>query len=343
LAAALPTLMFFACAFAVCLAQDRQEEKTAGEKPASVSNSLCHVCHYDLQTEEITTDHLAQGIGCVICHGASSHHMHDEMLMTKPDILYGRTEVEPMCKGCHVAHKDPNSVAAFRRGWAGRTRPNGRAVTDESICTDCHGTHNIIKKMANESDKDHTAEWTPLFNGQNLDNWRTSGGASWTVKRGAIVGTADQNGGGGELWTSDVHADYLLAVTFRTTWPIHAGIWLRDPNGPRIEIFQNNKPEAFTGSVSVRKRELVLVNLRQDVFDPEAWNTISVKVQGDRIAVWLNGEEIGAVRVKGAGRGRIGLHLEGGAADKAAELRVREVLIQRLEESREKATTTSGN
>jgi hypothetical protein len=338
-----PILMFFACAFAVCFAQGPQEKKTAGEKGDSISNGLCHVCHYDLQTEEITTDHLAQGIGCVICHGPSSHHMHDEMLMTKPDILYGRTEVEPMCKGCHQPHKEPNSVAAFRREWAGRTRPNGRAVTDESICTDCHGTHNIIKKMANESDKDGAPEWTPLFNGQNLDNWRASGAASWTVKRGAIAAAPDQRGRGGDLWTSEIYTDYLLAVTFRATWPIHAGIWLRDANGPRIEIFENRKPQAFVGSVSVRNRELVLVNLRQDLFDPEAWNTISVRVQRDRLQLWLNGEEIGAVRVKGAGKGKIGLHLEGSGADKAAELRVREVLIQRLEEPREKATATSGN
>jgi len=266
--------------------------------------------------------------------------MHDEMLMTKPDILYGRTEVEPMCKGCHVSHKDPNAVAAFRREWAGRTRPNGRAVTDESICTDCHGTHNIMKKSADDSAKEQAPEWTPLFNGQNLNNWRASGAASWTVKRGTIMAAPGANGGGGELWTNEVYADYLLAVTFRTTWPIHAGIWLRDPNGPRVEIFQNSRPEAFTGSVSVGRRELVLVNLREDVFDPEAWNTISVKVQGERIAVWLNGEEIGAVRVKGAGSGRIGLHLEGGGADKAAELKVREVLIQRLEKSVEKRGAT---
>jgi hypothetical protein len=339
----MPTLIFFACALAVCLAENSQEDKSAGKKPSSDTNTLCYVCHFDLQTEQITTTHLAQGIGCDNCHGPSSHHMHDEMLMTKPDILFGRTEVEPMCKLCHEPHKDPNAVAAFRREWAGRTRPNGRAVAEESICTDCHGTHNIIKRMANKSDKGHTAEWTPLFNGKSLESWKRSGGGSWTVKGGAIVATPGPNGRGGDLWTSEVFTDYLLAVTFRTTWPIHAGIWLRDANGPRIEIFESRKPEAFTGSIWMPGRGPVLVNIRQDLFDPEAWNTISVKVQADRLQVWLNGEEIGAVRVKGPEKGRIGLHLQSSAAYKDAQLRVREVLIQRLEESREKTTATSGN
>jgi hypothetical protein len=200
-----------------------------------------------------------------------------------------------------------------------------------------------MKKMATESDKDRATEWTPLFNGQNLEDWKGSGGGSWTVKGGAIVGAPGPNGRGGDLWTTEAFTDYLLAVTFRSTWPIHAGIWLRDANGPRIEIFESRRPEAFTGSIWMPGRGPVLVNIRHDLFDPEAWNTISVKVLGDRVGVWLNGEEIGAARVKGPGKGRIGLHLEGSPADKAAELRVREVLIQRLEESREKATATSGN
>jgi hypothetical protein len=197
--------------------------------------------------------------------------------------------------------------------------------------------------MATGSDKDQTAEWTPLFDGQNLDKWQISGKASWAVKRGAIVGTPGADGRGGDLWTNEAFTDYLLAVTFRTTWPIYAGIWLRDANGPRIEIFESRKPEAFAGSIWIPGKGPVLVNIRDDLFDAEAWNTISVKVQGDRVGVWLNGEEIGAVKVKGASKGRIGLHLEGSGANKAAELRVREVLIQRLEESREKATATSGN
>ncbi|MHC4060317.1 MAG: 3-keto-disaccharide hydrolase [Planctomycetota bacterium] len=338
-----PALMFFTCALAVCLAENSQEDKSAGERMYSNNNSLCYVCHIDLNAEQITTLHLAQGITCDSCHGRSSHHMNDEMLMTKPDILFGRTEVEPMCRLCHQTHKDPNAVAAFRREWAGRTRPNGRAVTEESICTDCHGTHNIIKKMANEADKDQASEWTPLFNEQNLDNWQVTGKAAWTVKRSAIVATTGPKGRGGDLWTNDMYSDYLLAVTFRAAWPIHAGIWLRDANGPRIEIFQSRKPEAFTGSVWIPGKGPALVNIRQDLFDPEAWNTISVKVQADRLQVWLNGEEIGAVRVKGPSKGRIGLHLQSGAAYKDAQLRVREVLLQRLGESPEKTNPLSKN
>jgi hypothetical protein len=326
----------FAWALALCVAEEREKGKDAEKRPNSPGNSLCYVCHVDLQSEQITTVHLAEGIGCVRCHGSSSHHMHDEMLMTKPDILYGRTEVEQMCKGCHRGHKKPESVEAFRKEWSGRTRPNGRAVGEESICTDCHGTHNIVKRMGTKSE-DESREWVPVFNAVNLDNWQVLGRASWKVERSSIVARPASKGKGGELWTKEVYGDYLLSVTFRSSWPIEAGIWLRGGNGnpgPRVEIFESGERKAFTGSVRVADGSLALVNMRPDVFEPESWNTISVKVEGDRIQVWLNGEEVGAVRVKGAAEGRIGLHLASSAAYKSAELRVREVLVQRLGESR---------
>ena len=64
--------------------------------------------------------------------------------------------------------------------------------------------------------------------------------------------------------------------------------------------------------------------------DREGWNTLSVKVDGDRIQVWLNGEEIGVVRVTGPAKGKIGLYIEGQHTSKSAELHVREVQIQKL-------------
>jgi len=150
------------------------------------------------------------------------------------------------------------------------------------------------------------------------------------------------NGKGGVLWTKNEYEDYLLAVTFQAAWPIHAGIWLRgtgakqvSERGARIEIFEKPKPMAFTGSVWVQGKGLALVNLREDLVDREGWNTLSVRVEGDRIQVWLNGEEIGVVRVTGPAKGKIGLYIEGQNASKSAELSVREVLIQRLGEAEE--------
>jgi len=325
---------------AVCPAEESETEKPSG-------NSKCYVCHPDMKTEDISTMHLEMDVTCDVCHGASTEHMHDEMLMTGPDLLFGRKEVERMCSDptCHKPgegrdmygrqdHKNQEAVEAFFQKWTGRMRPNGRAVNANSICTDCHGTHNISEPLDAKSEEG--VEWIAAFNGSDLSGWKVPDDSCWGVKSGRIIGIGDKKGN--TLWTRDTYEDYLMAVTFRATWPIHAGIWLRgeDSNrGPRIEIFEPtgaNATKAYTGSVLMPGKGLALVNLRDDLVDRESWNTISVKVEGDKAQVWLNGEEIGSVRFAGPDKGHIGLYIGKPPASTSAELSVREVLIQRLAE-----------
>ena len=111
------------------------------------NNRLCLVCHLNFAENDSIAGHTSEGITCAHCHGRSVDHMNDESMMTPPDILYGRTEVEAMCKQCHPRnHENPQAVETFRGRWAGTKRENGRNVTDNSICTDCHGQHTIPRR-----------------------------------------------------------------------------------------------------------------------------------------------------------------------------------------------------
>ena len=327
LTAEMLVLAVFAGFAAVCLAEDSGGEEFG-------DNGKCYVCHPAMKTEELTTVHLEMDVTCDACHGASTEHMHDEMLMTKPDLLFGRSQVRKMCSNptCHKPgserrvysrqdHMDSEAVEVFFEKWTGRMRPNGRNITPDSICTDCHGTHNISEPLKTVSE-DEQLQWVTLFNGRDLKGWRPSGADSWSIKAGRIVGT------GGALWSEESYEDYLLAITFRAAWPIHAGIWTRGEASGRVEIFES-KP-AFTGSILVPGKGLALVNLREDLEDRESWNTISIKVEGDSTQVWLNAEEIGLVRVGGPAKGKVGLYISRRADAKPAELIIREVLIQKL-------------
>ena len=341
---------------AICPAEESQSEKPN-------ANSKCYVCHPGMKTEDISTIHVAIGVSCDVCHGSSTEHMHDEMLMTEPDILYGRSEVRKMCSNpsCHKPgegrevygwqdHRNPDAVEAFFEKWTGRIRPNGRAVNHNSVCTDCHGTHNINKPVEKESGDQQQAEWVAAFNGSDLSGWQTSVPSHWKVQSDRIVGTAGANEEGSTLWTKETYENYLLAVTFCATWPVHAGILLRgeesvtrdsglvtrkandeSKSGPRIEIFDS--PPAFTGSVFVPDKGLVLTNIRKDLVDRESWNTISARVEGGKIQVWLNGEEIGSVLGITPAKGKIGLYIGTQATDnerRETSFSVREVQIQKL-------------
>ena len=358
-----------ACVLAVCFAGQAKTNNAADAKAGTEKldgNNKCYVCHPSLRTEELTTAHLDIAITCDGCHGPSIEHMHDEMLMTEPDLLFGRTEVNKMCSNptCHAPganrdvyalqdHKDRAKAEAFYKQWLGRTRPNGRAVAPDSVCTDCHGTHNLDKATKTQPEDAESADWVQLFNGQDLTGWQKSGSASWAVDNGRIIAAPGPDGQGGDLLTKAEYQDYLLAVTFRVDGPINAGIWLHNCEsqpGPRIEILDGAELTAYTGSVFVPGKGRVLVNLRDDLIDREGHNTISIRVEGGRIQVWLNGEEIGAVRTPGPAKGRIGLHLErppllsstrrrGGGG--AGQIQIREVLVQRLNEPAKNAAESA--
>ncbi len=321
-----------------CLAGRLQAQIQAEEK--SGGNSKCYVCHAGMKTEEITTGHLAADVTCDKCHGSSIEHMQDEMLMTEPDLLFGRQEVIRMCMSCHNGHEKPEAVEAFRKEWAGRMRPNGRTIGADSVCTDCHGTHNLANQTGREAEAEQQAQWIIAFNGRDLTGWRASGNASWNVKGERLVGTPPTGTESETLWSESEYEDYLLVVTFRAAWPIHAGIEVRGGEskpGPRIEIFQSDKPQAFTGSVLAPGSGLILVNLRGDLLDREGWNTISAKLEADRVQVWLNGEEVGAVRTGGPTKGKIGLYIEKQTAGEGGGFCVREVQIQRLNSGKQAA------
>lgn len=131
-----------ASASAVLLIAGAQDPQTV--QPLEGDNGECFVCHIDFDGELLVQKHIEQGITCRSCHGASDHHRKDETLMTRPDLLWGRSEVVEMCRQCHEQHQNPDKVAAFKQQWTGKTRPdNSRHIHDDPVCTDCHGEHTI--------------------------------------------------------------------------------------------------------------------------------------------------------------------------------------------------------
>ncbi|MHC4475394.1 MAG: cytochrome c3 family protein [Planctomycetota bacterium] len=122
------------------------EPETASPISAgAVDNSECLVCHMDFKRELISARHAREGVGCGFCHGPSLAHGDDEMNITPPDRLFGRAEIAEFCQDCHPTHKTGKVYDAYVRKWHSKRRPNGRMILDDSVCTDCHGKHAILR------------------------------------------------------------------------------------------------------------------------------------------------------------------------------------------------------
>lgn len=108
-------------------------------------NSECLICHMDFKAEVISARHEKAGVGCTDCHGSSLAHGDDELNITPPDRLFGRAEIDSFCKGCHSTHVAGRVYDDFVKKWHSKRRPNGRMILDDSVCTDCHGNHAILR------------------------------------------------------------------------------------------------------------------------------------------------------------------------------------------------------
>ncbi len=294
--------------------------------PSKIDNKPCYVCHIDLMKEEISQVHIEEKVGCVTCHGPSMHHMHDEMLMTKPDILYGRSEVQAACRRCHDEHEHPDRVKRFLKRMYGKDRPNGRVINEHSICTDCHGTHNIVKEGYKPKGEAAEEKWVELFDGKALPPWKAQGG-KWQIKRGRIVGLFPKDGQVSLSRPADMDC-FRLYLTFRLTGKQRANFYLKGEQTKTIPL-SGGGPHA-AGSLLVDGK-LTVLNPLPTAIDPEGWNTISL-VSGEFIQVWLNAKEIYRLRQGGAKTLELGFNAVG--EEEWASLEIGEIKFQPMKEKR---------
>lgn len=107
-------------------------------------------------------------------------------------------------------------------------------------------------------------EWTSLFDGSNLDNWKAYNSdstiAHWKIEDNAVVLTPSEgeNSGSENLITKDEYTDFVLSLDWKISeagnsgimWGVHEDAKLNEPylSGPEIQILDNEKhPDGKNG------------------------------------------------------------------------------------------------
>jgi len=104
------------------------------------ANAACYVCHIPFVKDEMSKVHLKAKVTCIECHGVSAPHANDENIgATKPDVTFKRSQVDKMCNECHDEHDVPADEVI------GRFLQRGLPEEPAAVCTDCHGTHRIVR------------------------------------------------------------------------------------------------------------------------------------------------------------------------------------------------------
>jgi len=142
--------------------------------------------------------------------------------------------------------------------------------------------------------------FVPLFDGRSLAGWTAIGGkpGNWGVEDGCLVAR-----GLGKDWlsTNRAYGDFVLTLEYRTGPAGNSGVLIRAPHrgdpsfeGMEIqilddgaEVYRGLQPAQYSGSVYG-----VVASRRGAARPPGHWNAMTIRAEGSKIAVELNGTPV---------------------------------------------------
>ncbi|WP_367319801.1 ThuA domain-containing protein [Streptomyces sp. HUAS ZL42] len=199
-------------------------------------------------------------------------------------------------------------IAWCQNYQGGRAFYTGGGHTKESYADPAFREHLLggIRWATGDAQADCRPEngYRSLFDGTtgSLDGWSQAGPGSFTL---SDDGTLTSAGGMGMLWyAASGFGSYSLKLDWRMAgasgddnsgvfvgFPPSDDPWSAVNNGYEIQIDATDVPEKTTGSVygfqsaDLEKRDRALN-------PPGEWNTYEIRVEGERLRVWLNGVKI---------------------------------------------------
>jgi hypothetical protein len=172
-----------------------------------------------------------------------------------------------------------------------------------------------------------------LFDGKTLDGWEGDTAKTWRVEDGAIAGgSLDTEVPRNEfLCTKKSYGDFELKVKFKLLGDrakANAGVQFRTkriPNDHEVIGYQADIGQQYWGALyDESRRKKVLAQPAKDVIEKlvkhDDWNDYTIRCEGPRIRLWLNGTltvDYTEADDKVERTGIIGLQIHGGAKAKA--------------------------
>lgn len=143
-----------------------------------------------------------------------------------------------------------------------------------------------------------SAQTESLFNGKDLSGWTIYGTEKWYVEDGLLVCESGPDEEYGYLGTEKKYRDFELTLEFKQGADGNSGVFFRSSiEGTRITGWQAEvaPPGSNTGGIyeSYGRGWLIQPDPEKDKFLKFGeWNTMKLRVKGDRVETWLNGNEM---------------------------------------------------
>ncbi|MFH0757445.1 MAG: DUF1080 domain-containing protein [Bacteroidota bacterium] len=168
------------------------------------------------------------------------------------------------------------------------------------------------------------AQTEPIFNGKDLTGWTIYGTEKWYVEDGLLVCESGPDKEYGYLGTEKEYDDFELTLEFRQGADGNSGVFFRSSiegtiiTGWQVEVAP---PGSNTGGIyeSYGRGWLITPDPELDKFLRFGdWNTMKIRVTGDQVDTWLNGNKMISLKDAkiGEGKGIIALQIHSGGGIK---------------------------
>ncbi|MDO0937964.1 ThuA domain-containing protein [Streptomyces sp. DG2A-72] len=196
-------------------------------------------------------------------------------------------------------------IAWCQQYQGGRSFYTGGGHTKESYAKPAFRQHLLggLRWTVGDARADCRPEngYRPIFDGTSasLADWKQAGPGSFVLNDD---GTLTTTGGLGMLWyASKGYGTYSLKLDWKVDGDDNSGVFVGFPpsddpwsavnNGYEIQIDATDVPEKTTGSV-YGFQSADLAERDRALNPPGEWNTYEIRVEGERLRVWLNGVKI---------------------------------------------------
>ena len=195
--------------------------------------------------------------------------------------------------------------------------------------------HGGLTMFRNIKIKDLTDYGQPIFNGKDLDGWHINGTEKWYVENDELICESGPDKAYGYLTTDKKYTDFILRLKFKQEADGNSGVFFRSAiegtkiAGWQVEVAPKNKDTGGIYESYGRGWLHQIPDEKENILNEGQWNDMIIKVQGDRVLVWLNGSlmtDLSDAKI-GAADGVIALqiHSGGGIKVKWKELHIKEL------------------
>lgn len=244
-------------------------------------------------------------------------------------IVFDNGHVEHYLNGHKILEFEAWTDDWFARKNAGKWEmaPEYGLADRGVICLQDHGSPASFRNIKiKQLPKKVTGEAKDLFNGKDLTGWENNGTELWYVNdEGLMVCESGPDKAYGYLATREYYNDFDLTVDFKQLANGNSGIFFRSFIEPPVKVHGWQCEVAPKGQDSGGIYESYgrgwlqqIPDEKENILKEGEWNTMRLRVEGDHVQTWLNGEPMVDFTDEkiGDAQGRIALQIHDGGGIK---------------------------